>query len=219
MNSQLFSNNAVSLLAAPLSHSGLVIELTAGFGALFPSPTNGDWFLVTLEDQQATHREIIKIIGRTADTLIVDPNGRGWENSQSRAWTTNPPTLVDQRITAGTLRELSNAYSNHDFASLKTFKEALDYLLPLSASTPIGSNNRIYNAQIVLETPNAGKTLIDLPSAYVTNSTAVYVGGLRQKLGIDYVEIESTKLILNYELTIDDLLEGQSLTVDYNPIS
>lgn len=59
---QLFSNNAVSLLAAPISATATSLTVMAGYGSLYPQPTgNGsDYFLITLEDQHASVREIIK---------------------------------------------------------------------------------------------------------------------------------------------------------------
>jgi hypothetical protein len=102
---QLFSNNAVALLQNDVSPTDLVIQVQPGLGKFFPQPTNaGEWFLITLETTSAPFQhEIIKIIGRTGDVLIVDPAGRGWEATTPRAWAANE-TLVDHRITAGSLR-------------------------------------------------------------------------------------------------------------------
>lgn len=103
---QLFTNNAVSLLELPLNANGDTILLQPGAGAVFPEPINlGEFFLVTLEDiANPTKREIIKIIGRTGDVLIVDPNGRGWEGTTPSYWAEHE-TLVDHRITAGTIED------------------------------------------------------------------------------------------------------------------
>lgn len=102
---QLFTNNAVALLQNSVAATDLVIQVQPGLGALFPQPANaGEWFLITLETISSPfQREIVKIIGRAGDTLIVDPAGRGWESTMPSSWIANE-TLVDHRVTAGTLR-------------------------------------------------------------------------------------------------------------------
>lgn len=103
--SQLFTNNAISLLEIPLSPVGLIIQVIPGDGYLFPQPVNpGDFFLITLEDNTASTREIIKIIGRSGDILHIDPVGRGFENTGVHSWNTD--TLVDHRLTAFTLNKV-----------------------------------------------------------------------------------------------------------------
>lgn len=107
---QIFTNNAVALLDADISASDLTIQVQPGFGALFPNPTAAEFFLVTLESSTAPlAREIVKCVGRTGDTLIVDPAGRGWEGTTAAAWLAGS-TLVDHRVTAGTLRSLQGNF-------------------------------------------------------------------------------------------------------------
>jgi len=115
---QLYTNNAISLLENSLTSSSLEIQVIPGDGALFPQPTNpGDFFLVTLEDSHnAGTTEIVKIILRVGDTLYIDPLwGRGFDDTLARAWPAD--TLVDHRITAYTLRKIEQvrgAISNPD---------------------------------------------------------------------------------------------------------
>ena len=45
---QLFANNAFSTLAGAISNTATTMSVQAGAGAKFPSPTGGDYFLVTL---------------------------------------------------------------------------------------------------------------------------------------------------------------------------
>ena len=101
---QLFSNNAISLLHAPLSTSDSTLVLQPGQGALFPQPSApGEFFLVTLEDiASPSLREIIKISGRSGDTLTIE--ARGVESTVVRNWAADD-TLVDHRITAETIRQ------------------------------------------------------------------------------------------------------------------
>lgn len=105
---QLFSNNAVSLLTAPISATDTSLTVMTGHGDLFPQPTGdgSDFFFITLEDQGANFREIIKVTGRVGDTLTFDLSDRGQDGSVARAWTSaaGADTLVDHRVTAETLR-------------------------------------------------------------------------------------------------------------------
>lgn len=102
---QLFTNNAAALLASPISDSSTALSVMAGYGSLFPQPIEaGDYFLVTLENETATAREIVRVTGRTGDTFtgLV----RGQEGTTPQAWsaTAGSDTLVDHRVTAETMR-------------------------------------------------------------------------------------------------------------------
>jgi hypothetical protein len=105
MAQQLFTNNAISLLDIDLPMNVLSFSVIPGDGDLYPQPLHpGDFFLVTIEDQTATYREIIKIIGRSGDTLFIDTHGRGFEGTTIYHWPAG--TLVDHRITAYSLNKL-----------------------------------------------------------------------------------------------------------------
>ena len=101
---QLFSNNAISLLQSSIAYSDTEIHLTPGRGNLFPQPIySHDYFLVTLENSENPEQyEIIKISGRTNDTLFIAPNGRGYENTIQQNWPV-ATSICDHRITAGSL--------------------------------------------------------------------------------------------------------------------
>lgn len=102
---QLFTNNAISLLAAPISASATSLTVMAGFGVLYPQPTGdgSDFFLITLEDQAASVREIVSVTARAGDTFTIV---RAQEGTIARAWsaTLGNDTLVDHRVTAETMR-------------------------------------------------------------------------------------------------------------------
>jgi hypothetical protein len=108
VGTQLFANNAISLLAAPITVISTSLTVITGHGALYPQPTGdgSDFFLITLEDQSATTREIIKVTGRVGDTLLFNLADRGQEGTTVQAWSSNPghETLVDHRVTAETMQ-------------------------------------------------------------------------------------------------------------------
>jgi hypothetical protein len=101
---QLFTNNAVTLLAAPISASATSLQVMTGYGSLFPNPGPGQFFLVTLEDQSGTNREIIRVNGRSGD--VFTGLQRAQEGTVARAWNavSGDDTLVDHRVTAETMR-------------------------------------------------------------------------------------------------------------------
>lgn len=101
MAKQLFGNNASSLLAASISDSDLAIQLQTGFGASYPSPSNGDYFLVTLENSEGDI-EVVKITERVGDLLTVPVSGRGQEGTSAQSWT-NGQARVELRLTKGTM--------------------------------------------------------------------------------------------------------------------
>ena len=101
---QLFTNNAVSLLALPITATATTLQVMTGYGNQFPNPGPGEFFLVTLENQNASHREIIRVNGRTGD--VFTGLQRGQEGTTPRAWNaiSGDDTLVDHRVTAETMR-------------------------------------------------------------------------------------------------------------------
>ena len=327
MAKRLFTNNAVTLLNAPITATATILQVMSGHGSMFPTPAANEFFCVTLEDQAATTREIIWVTQRAGDTFTIE---RAKEGTAPRAWTASSgaDTLVDHRVTAETLYYLKDettpadfSYPNPDFPALASYKAALDYLLAIDPTAPpdlnainsaiqqlqaaqsvlegsvtqlqtnLAANNAYANAvfpnltdfklaldylldpdfytglqaaiteiqtrltaledagndyqnpnypaltnynlvldyllqgngvsggqvidAVVTTTVVSTQTRIDLPSAYQPNSTAVYVGGVRQKRGIDFLETGLTTLELQFVLTLSMIADGQNVVVDY----
>lgn len=108
---QLFANNAEALLQTSISQTDTFIQIGVNEANLFPVPDvlKGEYFLITIEDQTGTYREIIKISERNNNILTVAPNGRGFEGTGIRGW--GVPSLVDVRDTAGSLGHLQRIYN------------------------------------------------------------------------------------------------------------
>lgn len=186
---QLFTNNAVTLLAAAISAGDTSLTVMSGYGQLFPMPVDvGDFFLVTLEDQAGTTREIIRVTGRTGDvfTGLI----RAQEGTTAQAWSASlgSDTLVDHRVTAETMRQA--------------------LLLPAGGSD-------VWDAPFTLSYA-LSTTIVQLSSSFVPGTTRVWVGGLRQKRGIDYTETSPSVLTLNFVVSPDDITEGTNITVDFS---
>ena len=102
---QLFANNADSSLNGAIASNTLVITLKTGEGAKFPSPSNGDYFLVTLYQKLGSdeiNHEIVKCTSRAGDTLTVV---RAQEGTTAKAF--NDGDLVELRITKGTVENFA----------------------------------------------------------------------------------------------------------------
>jgi len=82
---QIFANNASSTLASGVNDTDNTLVLATGAGALFPAPTGGDYFLLTLTQGVGleTSWEIVKCTARTSDTLTVT---RAQESTVAASW-------------------------------------------------------------------------------------------------------------------------------------
>jgi hypothetical protein len=96
----LFTNNATGTLAGSYTAGATAITLTAGQGALFPSPSGGDWFMLTVVNN-LNAIEVMKVTARVSDTLTVV---RGQEGTAARALSAGEKASL--RITAGVLAAL-----------------------------------------------------------------------------------------------------------------
>lgn len=206
---QLFTNNAVSLLKTGIGPTATTIEVLAGQGAQFPNPGANEFFTVTLEDQSALVQEIVHVVHRAGDVFTIV---RGQEGTEPRAWTASQghDTLVDHRLTALTLNRLANTFDNTGYPSLNNFQDAIDYLLQIS---PI-AGGQIVDAAVNIEIVG-NETVIYTPSAYKPGSTLIFVGGNRQKRGVDFFEVGPTELRLPFILTAEHIAAGQNVVVDY----
>ena len=80
----LFSNNAGTTLAGPISAASTTANLAAGTGVLFPSPTGGQVFALTISDAATGNtREIVYVTSRAGDTITMM---RAQEGTIARAW-------------------------------------------------------------------------------------------------------------------------------------
>ena len=75
MPKQLFSNNATSTLSGVLSQGGTTLVCSAGDGNKFPTPSGGDYFLITLftKDTYSVEQnvEVVKVTARVGDTMTI----------------------------------------------------------------------------------------------------------------------------------------------------
>lgn len=113
----LFANNPAATLASSISPTDTSLTVASG-GGLFPSPTGGDYIVITLIS--ATNPNIIEIIHSTARTSNTFTIERAQEGTTALSW--NIGDLVQMRVTAGVLSTFQQ-YPFNQPASNKFFTE------------------------------------------------------------------------------------------------
>ena len=93
----LFANDANTTLAAPITNTALSLTVASGTGALFPNPSAGQQFALTMVDASTGEEtEIMYSTARSGDTFTVI---RGQEGTIAQAWIAGD--LVGNFWTAG----------------------------------------------------------------------------------------------------------------------
>jgi hypothetical protein len=101
--SVLFTNNAASTLAASITSSATSLAVASGQGALFPTITGSNYFLVTLIGVSGSPLEIVKVTARSGDTFTIV---RAQEGTTASAFTGGDS--VQLRITAAVMQQAAN---------------------------------------------------------------------------------------------------------------
>ena len=100
----LFTNNAASNLASSITNTATSLTVTTSSGSIFPTPTGGDYFLVTLQGISGTPIEIVKCTSRSGDTMTIV---RAQEGTTASAFSGGDK--VELRITAGEMNAIETA--------------------------------------------------------------------------------------------------------------
>ena len=109
MSKPLFTNNAATALAVAITPTDTVLQVVAGTSSYFPTPTGGDYFMLTLiQINNPEVAEIVKCTSKTGDYLTVV---RGQEGTQPQIF--NISDNVQLRITASSL----NLFSGDNIAA------------------------------------------------------------------------------------------------------
>lgn len=101
MSRQLFANNAKTTLTQSISASDTTLPVASTAG--FPTPSNGAYIKVTLDD--GINREVIKVYGVSSTSFLSVV--RGVENGPF-AFSTG--VVAENRVTAGTLADFATVY-------------------------------------------------------------------------------------------------------------
>jgi hypothetical protein len=111
----LFANNAATTLAANISNVASSLTVAAGTGSLFPNPTAGQYFFMTLANTAGTV-EIVKVTARSTDVFTIT---RGQDNTSAVSWTAGDK--VEQRVVAADFNNVGQLDSTNTWALAQTF--------------------------------------------------------------------------------------------------
>jgi hypothetical protein len=180
----LFTNNATTTLASPITSSATSITVAAATGARFPTPSGGDVFYATLIDA-SNNIEIVQCTARATDVLTVV---RAQESTTARAYTTGD--RLELRPTAAGLN------SKFDKAG-----GTITGATTVSGALTLGS------------TLTLGGT-VSLPAGTTTFSsgTANFTTGLELN-GSSVVSLTGTQTLTNKTLTAPTITNGGTLTL------
>ena len=103
MGYPLFTNNAATGMVYPISSSATTLVVNGGSGSLFPAPTGGNYFMLTLISQLTGNMEIVQCTARSGDTFTIV---RAQEGTTAQAFAIGDG--VQLRITAGSLSSITN---------------------------------------------------------------------------------------------------------------
>lgn len=151
-----FTNFARGLLSVGITSVDTSITLSAGYGALFPSLTVGDYFYATLENA-ALQREIVKVTARATDTLTVV---RGQDGTTATAWSAGDSLSL--RFNAAALNEVLGSIVHQSGAELLVGSVAGTNTITGTLSPAITSYTAGQSFKFVAAGANTGAVTINL---------------------------------------------------------
>ena len=104
MGRPLYSNNAATYLAFGITNTATTMQVSANAGSLFPNPTGGDYFYVSLISLSGPIIEIVKCTARSGDIFTIE---RGQEGTTPLYW--NMGDNVQLRITAAGMNYIAGS--------------------------------------------------------------------------------------------------------------
>lgn len=158
---QLFANNASSTLAIAINNTDT--QLTVANGSLFPSPTGSQYFLVTLESSGII--EVVMVSSRTGNVLTIAGGLSGRAQEGTAAGTFPQGTIVECRVTKGTLSS---------FLPLSSY-------LPYTATTTLSAPSVMTSSAYIAGVDDGGAGIIagaisNTAWSFPSMSTTTYTG-------------------------------------------
>lgn len=137
MATVLFANNAQTTLAGAITSTALTANLSPGSGVLFPSPSSGQYFVMTFVDAATgLTNEIVHVTNVTSDTITMV---RGQEGTTAKAWSSGD--IAANFNTAGTqaaFAQIADMQNSKYIYSADTGSGG-NYVLTISP-TPVATN-------------------------------------------------------------------------------
>lgn len=167
MATQLFANNAASVLASSLTSVATSLTVTTGHGTRFPSPSGGDYFLATLCQQGSAGEinfEIVKVTARSTDSFTIV---RAQESTTALAY--NAGDKFELRLTKGTMETLQSSFVSLDGYKVDTSIAAAPLQLARFVENPAGL---AWSPAVQADFTRYSRWNDFLPSVGVTGGTA-----------------------------------------------
>lgn len=168
MGIQLFKNNASANMSGALTQGGTTLTLATGFGEEFPTPTGGDFFLVTIfeKDDSGVEEfvEVVKVTNRVGDTLTIVrdfENMTGIAGGYAYPSAANRTVYVELRWTAAGANNFVQKGNN--LSDLESNATARTNLGISATNTPFTATDNLAatNVQAAIEELDADKQTID----------------------------------------------------------
>jgi hypothetical protein len=174
----VFSNNGISTLAGAISNVATTCQLAAGTGVLFPNPTNGQQFALTLSQAASpTVFEIVYCTARSGDVLTIV---RAQEGTSAQSFSANDN--ANSLITSGVLGAFSQSFRIGLFGNLtlcvnqSTGNDANNGLTP---GTAFKTLQKAYNVAVsVYDTAGWQITILNGANITTTGTALLAVSGV-----------------------------------------
>jgi len=205
MGIPLYTNNAYSALAVAIIPTTTTIQLTAGTGQLFPSPTGGNYFYLTLISiSNPETMEIVQCTARSGDILTVV---RGAEGTQPNTF--NISDNVQLRITAAGLNTFASpiipatnvTYVPSGTLTATNVQAAIDQVEAQLSAIPVKQEYQTATASQTVFTINTFTYVIG------SNGLSVYVNGSKQVKSLNYTESSTSTVTFSTGLNVGDIVE------------
>lgn len=207
--SYVASNKASSTLAANINATATSITVATGEGARFPSPTGGDYTLVTLQNASG-QREIVCIVGRSTDVLTVGIPGSAAANAAGRnyesiygmtaaSWVIGDaisvrPTasLVEDGVAGLAAAVAAQADATTAIADAATAQATADAALPKAGGTMTGNITMGVGTKLIYEgttddafelTVDPGDPTADRTQTYQDATGKIALVGVKEVIG------------------------------------
>lgn len=176
MGVPLFTNNAATGLVYPITSSATSLIVNGGSGSLFPNPTGGNYFMLTLISQTSGNMEIVQCTARSGDTFTIV---RGQEGTTAQAFATGD--AVQLRITAGSLSTFASGVTavNTTGAGISASEVGTVVTLANTGVTSLtaGTNISLSGSTGAVTITNTAVAPTSVPNLITTNFTVQESGG------------------------------------------
>lgn len=197
MGNRQFVNNATSILAATITNSATVVQVSSGEGSLFPTLSGSEYFNIAVEDTTGDV-EYMKCTSISGDNLTVV---RAQEGSTALPFTADL-ARVELRADSGAM----NSFYQKDG---DTLTGPLAGGGQTATNLVLGSGCSMEGATEIVNTPIRGTTGTTANELVVpTDGSRATAGGLRLLCAGDVLPVFTIGMIMAWNASIPDIPAG-----------